>query len=147
MVLVHEGSKFHECMIEKRDLINRDEGARVETVCTDPYKISRYGHRFGDGCKGARDSVDKGIIMATTDCFIAKHNIYKILSFEHAYFNYALVAGTLVVFLFTLLMIKNYYVQVASIRATSKTHREFLDVFQNAGLRHPLDKPPLLVKN
>lgn len=130
IVAAHEFSTFHACMIEKSDLINRDSGARVESVCVDPYKVSRFGHRFSEPCEAARASVDKGIILAAVDCFMSKHNVYQLLTFENTFFNYALTAGLFCTGLFALLMVKNYYVQVATIKATTNTHKEFLNVFK-----------------
>ena len=102
-----EVAKFNSCYIEKSELIGRDIGAEKQEVCTDDFKIARYGHRFGAGCRAARQSVEEGLIHSTYECFISKHNFYKVLSFDNMYMNAFLAIGLF----FVLSLFKDYWVQ------------------------------------
>jgi len=139
---IHEYAKLNACFVEKSNLINRDFGAKTEDVCVDPYKISQYSHRFADGCKSARDSVDQGIILSSIDCFIAQHNLYKMLAFEDRTFNYCLGATLVLLSMWILLLVKNYFVQMADVQNRHETHREFLSVFQQMKMHEKCPKTP-----
>ena len=118
-LFLYEFTKLNTCFIQHSDLVNRDMGAQQESVCTDHTKVAMFGHRFNKGCEDAIRSVQEGIIHGTYTCFVEKHQIYSIASFDNMYMNIAIVC----IFLYMLSLVKDYYTQTH----IAKQHMEVYD--------------------
>lgn len=129
-LVLFEFTKLNTCFIQNKDMVQRDLGARQESVCVDHTKVAMFGHRFGKGCEEARRSVEEGIIHGTYTCFVEKHRIYGILSFDNVYVN--VMMGILVLYICS--SIKDYCIQVQVAKQNADTFKKMglcAKTFQN----------------
>jgi hypothetical protein len=130
-----EYGRANACHAEKSKLIRGDTEALQESVCADPEKMARLGHRFALSCREAQRIVDEGVIAATWSCYLESHAIYRIVSLDNYYMNifFALLA------FYALMLLKDYLVAV---RWAEMMQRNYDSVLASSSSSHTQKRTP-----